>query len=1178
MDDLYDNLENYNDVNIVDELKCENRELKLKLEEISKSMAQLQKDFDKVNFEYKKLEINYSSLLKTARAEIERKTETIKNLNLEKDMIVINALKETGKNVLKVKKGNFNNRNGKKNNNTTDPDVNKEKPNNKATPESKHHKNNGVDSSYAPSVDSIPSISTGYKSTSSEEKATKPVESCEKPKNKENISKDNHKDETLQRCKHIINRRKSVPALSIQEAKFSSDEDIEAKNAATRKSPLRSDFKHNAWHDPKDYRIEPHESNESSKEHSRLRTSRHSNYEKFRNVGRHETFQRHRGQYSLERDRHRYINEHAEDYNVRGDYGKQRVSRTNSPATDKYNRSKSRDRRFNYDRENYREYDRHSNRNYDHTVVKHRTRNEFDEPCSKRQKIDLHSKGAAETNSYMNNKEREITERIHVSKSQFKQNSSCQSPDQVNVDFQHYVKEVISTAESKLEDPRISSKKYILKTSNDGTILSTVVGRNIEMQCVDKSLWNFEKSDVPTALSQPISDRENDDLLKEIYMDVDNSQLHHSLASGEIHDLNDDVATNYSKEIHKDHDNIREGKSNTNDSEIRNLNVCKEKVIDTNTFEKSLKTNFKIPKIKTPDKMDKDKDLAHREHCDISKKSNTNLDTNVENRQHIHIEYMSDKQINKKNKSKNDIKNNSESDKDILDNRTLIQEPYDISKKSCTNLDTHVENHQHIQNNDQITDKQNNKKNKSKNDIKNNSESDKAIIDKRTQDPCDISKTSDTNLDTHVENHQHIQNIEQISDKQNNKKNKSKHDIKDNSESDKAIIDKRTQEIIRTIEGDLELSDDEASDIVEFHNDTDKKSNYSLHEPIIILNIDKDSNSSIRKENKHDVSSFKSEPTSTKKSDKVKSLTSSKDSFNESKKRKSKKRTFEQKETHSVTSHQQNEKSHNTKKIKEKDSKQTVSKQTKNKFSDLFGDSSSLITPDDLGLNNIQVQSVDKYSSIFDNTQDAVDLSVEDIAKTLTRVNKVNTFDTVLDELHDEKVENTMTNNFGVNVTVVNENDENRTEDKPSVLNNVYENTKSETLTDASNIVKTVIISSGIQPNCLAESSPLENIPQIDAPSLKAVANDASLKKCPLNSIKALATSTPQKYIEHVDVSAALRDSLGTNTNAPTEDSASSNMSNSSLNNSDALQKEADIPDVRIFVRRRRKLVRKATQ
>lgn len=40
-------------------------------------------DFDKLSGEFKNLERNYSSLLKTARAEIERKTETIKNLNLE---------------------------------------------------------------------------------------------------------------------------------------------------------------------------------------------------------------------------------------------------------------------------------------------------------------------------------------------------------------------------------------------------------------------------------------------------------------------------------------------------------------------------------------------------------------------------------------------------------------------------------------------------------------------------------------------------------------------------------------------------------------------------------------------------------------------------------------------------------------------------------------------------------------------------------------------------------------------------------------------------------------------------------------------------------------------------------------------------------------------------------------
>ncbi|XP_026485865.2 uncharacterized protein LOC113393277 isoform X1 [Vanessa tameamea] len=1054
MDDLYDNLENYNDVNIVDELKCENRELKLKLEEISKAMGILQKnilqDFDKVNSEYKQLEINYSSLLKTARAEIERKTEMIKDLNFQKDMIVINAMKATGKNVLNVKKGNFNPKEkGKTNNKTLDNVVNKQKQNIRAAPASNHHKDNGVDSSCTPSIDTISIKSTSNKSTSSEEKVAKPIgESCEINKNKENYSKDSHKDESLQSSKKVImNRRKSMLGMSQHEAKFSSDDDAEEKCSTARKSPLRSDLKHNEWCDTRDYRIEPHEYYEPSKEYSRFRTSRYTNYEKFRNVDRHENFQKNRRQYSSERDQQRHINEYNEEYHVRGDYGKQRLSRTNSPSTDKYNRSKSRDRRFNYDRDNYRENDKHSNRYYEHTAVKYRTRHDYDEPCSKRQKMDIHGKSAAEMNIYANNKERELTERNHVSKSQYKLNSSCQSPDHVNVEnsgSQHFVKEIMNTAETKLEDPRISSKKYILKTSNDSTILSTVVGRDIDMQFVDKTLWGIEKYDVPAVLSKPVFDRENDDLLKEIYMDIDNPELHDTLESGEIDDMNDDIATIYSKEIDKEHVNGKDGLSKANtDSETRNLNVSKEEV-DTKTLEKSLKTKFKIPKIKKPDKMDTETDLAHLEACDIN-------------------------------------------------------------KKNITDLDASVKNHQHI-----------------------------------------------------------IQNIEHVSDKKCNK-----NDFKDNSESDKAIIDKRTQDIIRTIEGDLELSD-EASDIVEFHNDINKKSNENSHESKAILNMDKESNSTIRKENKSDITSLTPEPISSKKADTAKPIT--KDSLKESsKKRKSKRKTIEQKETHSVTSEKQNEKCHNTKKSKEKESKKNVSKQTVSKFSDLFGDSSSLITPDDLGLNNMQVQSANKYTSIFDNTQDAVDLSVEDIAKTLTRANKVNAFDSVVDKSQDKKVADFITSNFSVNVTVVDENGENKTEDVQSPLNNVYENTKSETLTDGFNIVKTVIISSGIQPECSAESSTSVATPQIHAPSLAPITNDVILKKCPLNSIKALATSTPQKCLEHIDV--AERDSICT---APSEDVSVSMTNSSSLNNTDALQRE-DIPDVRIFVRRRRKPVRKVT-
>ncbi|XP_022118954.2 uncharacterized protein LOC110995877 isoform X2 [Pieris rapae] len=97
MENIYDDLENYEEANIIEDLKNENSELKTKLEQYSSTINQLQIDFENLSSEYKKLELNYSSLLKTARAEIERKTNMISQLNLEKDMMIIQTFQNNGR-------------------------------------------------------------------------------------------------------------------------------------------------------------------------------------------------------------------------------------------------------------------------------------------------------------------------------------------------------------------------------------------------------------------------------------------------------------------------------------------------------------------------------------------------------------------------------------------------------------------------------------------------------------------------------------------------------------------------------------------------------------------------------------------------------------------------------------------------------------------------------------------------------------------------------------------------------------------------------------------------------------------------------------------------------------------------------------------------------------------------
>lgn len=228
--------------------------------------------------------------------------------------------------------------------------------------------------------------------------------------------------------------------FSYYEATFSSDEDSELKNSDNfRKSPLRNEVQYYERQDNRDYRTEFYEHYESLNEPSRRRSSKYLHSERFKNADKYESHSRHRRHHSPERNQHRYskeYTEYTEHYPPRGDYGRHRLTR--SPPSDKYNRSKSRDRRFAYDRENYRDHDKHSTRFYEHASGKHKIRNELDEPSCKRQKTDTYNKHIEEKNCYLNEKEREFAEqRRHVPKPQesdFQEYSSCQSPDYIVID------------------------------------------------------------------------------------------------------------------------------------------------------------------------------------------------------------------------------------------------------------------------------------------------------------------------------------------------------------------------------------------------------------------------------------------------------------------------------------------------------------------------------------------------------------------------------------------------------------------------------------------------------------------------------------------------------------------------------------------------------------------------
>lgn len=111
-----------------------------------------------------------------------------------------------------------------------------------------------------------------------------------------------------------------------------------------------------------------------------------------------------------------------------------------SPPPDKYNRSKSRDRRP-YEREyHYDKQARHSPHANDYSARKHKIRNEIEEPSNKRQKTEILDSKACrnvveDPKVHYNELEPETVFRSNFNKQHdCKEPTSCQSPDYVNFD------------------------------------------------------------------------------------------------------------------------------------------------------------------------------------------------------------------------------------------------------------------------------------------------------------------------------------------------------------------------------------------------------------------------------------------------------------------------------------------------------------------------------------------------------------------------------------------------------------------------------------------------------------------------------------------------------------------------------------------------------------------------
>ncbi|XP_075970306.1 uncharacterized protein LOC142972844 isoform X2 [Anticarsia gemmatalis] len=1113
MEVLYDDLENYNDIHALEQLRNENKDLKLKLEEYETAMGKLQKDYDNLALEFHNLQMNYSSLLKTARAEVERKGQMISQLNLDKDMMILKTLQNGGNRRFLTNTKPFQ-RGPQIPNKPTNLENSKTKVDKKGKNERTSRFSDIKDErcqTNSPST-KVPVLSSDETNLLNiVDKVVEKVEECiSKGEHKENISHCNpeHASTTQTAASSVKSRRKSVPAVSLP--KFSSEdecepekptkpkvseenppsESTETKNINLALMRLSNERLSNRTSESSSIDGRTSHHHESSKEALRSKTSRHYDSDKhresdryrqsdkYRETDKYRESDRHKEQDKYrEGDKYRDSDKHREGdryrdsdkYRGREKYDpSHRYRKHHSPDRpykrphreyqDNYHRSehgrhralesppleihgqyhqRNQDPRSYHDRQNYD--DKHRHHLEEKHTGKHTIPTEY-EPSSKRKKIE-HEVNISEDRRYHDKPVLKLPQTEALEYDMLR--TSCQSPDAMimpdthaEATPPHTVKEIKDTAATPLEDPRVSSKKYILKSENGKTMLLTAVSKCIDIKPVDKSLWDMESVAMPDALLNKPGQDYDEENIKSIYMDIDNLEPNTTLESGEIYsdDKTDDLRT-----IHDATD---------------------------------------VPRQSTK----KDTVLQHEDKNKKAPEATSMPTINLENPQKIPLSYKIPKITQRKQSTENKHVNVTKGSK-------MENEKYKESK-----------------NNESLT-------------------------------KCH------TNLPVIEEHDSIIPPIHEI------KESEKTHDLKTKEKrislSDMAMV-----------QDDLELSD-ETSDNVELHKQMVSQIDHKV--PATAgLRLDDT-------ENKSGPKTLHNKGVDNTGIDKP-------DESDSHKKHKSKRRKTKSKEKDLV---ENNDIVQGTeKKIKCKKDKESKPKQIKHKFTDLFGDSSSLITPDDLGIPTTCVP-------LCEDAQDAVDINIKDIVKVPSC--------TVLEVGHEMNTANdnddtTYDTNLGTPNTedkeIAKKIEEQLVGADPDV-NIVYQNLNSETETNKPDVVKTVIISSGVQPQFASDDREvinekrmadvevnIQNIVESNVP-----ATLADLKK--QISLKALATSTPHKDFhlltmmenDSVDCAGSSNDNRTESVNT----SAGHVVDPSDTNTQDS----RDAPDVRIFVRRRRKGAKK---
>ncbi|XP_038210619.1 MATH and LRR domain-containing protein PFE0570w-like [Zerene cesonia] len=1059
-------------------------------------------------------------------------------------------------------------------------------------------------------------------------------------------------DEPIKRTRKIMDRRKSVPAVSkiLEDKKLVWSSEDENDKCNPLRHPRLSNINHS---DRKSTRTSETSSMEdryscnsqTSKDLRYKRRSTRINDDNYESHFRSE--QNHNRRYgSPERN----IRNRALDNNS----GQYKYDRRRSPPSDRYMRNKSRDRRSNYDKDS-RFYDNHPrNSRSENHAMKHKLPHHFhlEEPSHKKLRIDSYGQ-------YLSgDRDRGVNYKEHVDPSTALISPddpyrSCQSPDHFIPESNDYykIKEIMHTAATPLEDPRISSKNYILKTENNKAVLKTTSSQDIDIRMVDKSLWNLPKVIVPDALLvKPSVHNMSEELVDEFYMNIENLDLDMSLESGEIGSTDhekeyeniivkerhkskqpdDQILHSYldkpknvinkykipKQKVRKNEENEEKLSQSEGKKEIKKVDelqdmilvntknlhsddkICSQEIttakpitdqsnsIDTENQVSSLGTverdlllsddeNMDLPKQKTSDEYKTDSSEKNTKQNLVANVSSGELKDKIGN-------LKQDKDMNKSTKRDKFREKTSKK-------KTVKDETYQESKNEVSNSKQENEVDMLPQSNkDKSCD--NNTKKSTKDPVSNEESKVKVSNNKQEADECIKSKIDKFNENNSNKNtlgpvpceeaNNKVSNVKQEkeTDKCIKLKKDKLSDIKTHNNTEVNISHEESKVKVgnlkegKNVEKTPKTTEDNSSNTLSPKTIADRVSCQEIKDKII--NQEKEVDDTVKsKQEKCNEKNTKKITIDTVSCDVLKAEVGN---LNQEKERKRSTKT--KKDSDTTTKEPRSKKSKKkleaksaeqnndtvTKRSKSRNEKEDKTEEIKTKFSDLFGESNSLIMPEDLGITattTAVVKHTNAFESIFDDTQSAVDMQLEqkeDKEKALENVQNV-------EMGHKQNIMdiNSLKMDFNDDVNSIDvKKDDNEPEDKRNhdkELNidndNLYENLNPEVSMDGSNVV---IISTGVQPDCVEDTVVNSNHITEDNKQLPP-------KGYSVPVLKALATSTPLK----LSIEASIHNSDHTAKNATSQDS---NIDSSNSSRTVEIANDQDLPDVRIFVKRRRKV------